>query len=92
MESIRLNVRERQRALERERERERESDEISVTRFGEISPKCQHFKSLWQLLESLLNIWQNVEFSLEILYAIGHIFIATNMGKYGKINLANRSL
>ena len=86
MERIRLNVRERKRALERERE----SDEISVTRFGEISPKCQHFKSLWQLLESLLNIWQNVEFSLEILYAIGHIFIATNMGKYGNINLANR--
>ena len=86
MERIRLNVRERKRALERE------SDEIRVTRFGEISPKCQHFKSLWQLLESLLNIWQNVEFSLEILYAIGHIFIATNMGKYGKINLANRSL
>ena len=54
------------------------SPEDSVTRFGEISPSGLHFKSLKQLFESLLNIWQNVEPYLEIFNAIGHIFIVTN--------------
>ena len=43
----------------------------SVTRFGKISANNrQHFKSLCQLFASLLNIWQNVEPSLEIFQSI----------------------
>ena len=32
----------------------------SVTRFGEISPLCQKFKSRWQFFYSLFLIWQNM--------------------------------
>ena len=59
----------------------------NVTRFGEISPKCRHFKSLWQLFDSSLNIWQNVEPSLEIFrYYLG-TFSLLQMGQYGKFNV-----
>ena len=33
----------------------------SVTRFGEISPLCQKFTSLWQNFESSFHIWQDGE-------------------------------
>ena len=33
--------------------------QISVTRFGEISPIWQNFTSLWQIFNSLFLIWQN---------------------------------
>ena len=35
------------------------SIEASVTRFGENSPLCQNFTSLWQLFGGLFLIWQN---------------------------------
>ena len=35
--------------------------ESSVTRFGEFSPLWQKLTSLWQILDSLFLIWQNVE-------------------------------
>ena len=44
------------------------------------------------LLESLLNIWQNVEPSLENFYMLLGTFSLLHMGKYGKINVANWSL
>ena len=42
-------------------------DATIVTRFGEISPLWQNFKSLWLLFEGLFCIGQNVNL-------IGHIF------------------
>ena len=57
---------------------------FSETIFGEISPKWEHFKSLWQLFESLLNIWQNVAPSLEIFpsyWAHCHSFKWSNIEK-----------
>ena len=36
----------------------------SVTRFGEISPLWQTFKSLWQLLKDFFNNWQQFELTL----------------------------
>ena len=50
----------------------------SMTKFGGILPKWQHFKSLWHLFPSLLNIWQNVFPCFEIFNGIGHIFIVSN--------------
>ena len=63
---------------------QKETAERSVTRFGEFSPKYQHFKCLWLLLESLLNIWLNVEPSLEIFlyyWAHFHCYKWANMKK-----------
>ena len=51
---------------------------ISVTRFGEISPLCQTFKSLWVIfLDVLFSIWQTFVPTLAF-YAIGQIVIAVN--------------
>ena len=41
-----------------------------MTRFGEISPSGQHFKSLRQVVESLVIIWQNFEPLLIFLSAV----------------------
>ena len=46
-----------------------------------------HFKSLRQLLESLLNIWLNNFFGNFSILPIRHIFIVTN-GQIWKINIA----
>ena len=35
--------------------------ETSVTRFGNISPIQQDFKSLWENFKRLICIWQNYE-------------------------------
>ena len=43
----------------------------SVTGFVEISPLWQNFKSLWLFLASLFSVWQNIEQTLVIFYAIG---------------------
>ena len=63
----------------------------SVTRFGENSPKWQDFKSLWQLFESLHNIWQNNEPSLEIFICYWAHFHCYIFCKYGIIKIANWS-
>ena len=34
---------------------------VSVIRFGQISPICQKFTSLWQIFDSLFLIWQSAE-------------------------------
>ena len=49
----------------------------SVTRFGEISPLLQHFKSLWAILKLLFGIRQIFEPDLANLYAIRKIYIVT---------------
>ena len=36
-------------------------DYFSVTRFGEMSPLWQYFKSLGQVFKSLFSVWQNFE-------------------------------
>ena len=53
---------------------------------GQCDQIGQHFKSLGQLFQSLLIIWQNVEPYLDILNAIGRIFIVTN-GRILKNNI-----
>ena len=47
---------------------------ISVTRFGEISPIGQDFKSLWQNFKCLICIWQNYEPNLAQNIAIWPFF------------------
>ena len=51
---------------------------ISVTRFGEISPLWQHFKSLWRLFEGLFSLGQNFETSWEKIFVIEIIFMVVN--------------
>ena len=50
----------------------------NVTIFGEKSPNWDHFNSLWQFLEILLNSWQKFEPTLEHCYAIGRTFMVVN--------------
>ena len=47
---------------------------ISVTRFGEISPLWQNFKSLPKMIDGLFSIWQILNLLWQILYAIGMIY------------------
>ena len=42
----------------------------SVTRFGEISPLGKFVKILWQNLEGLFSIWQNIEHKLVNFWAV----------------------
>ena len=53
----------------------------SVTRFGEISPLWQKFSRLWQIVDGLFFIWQNVDPILLICYIIGLISLL-QMAKY----------
>ena len=49
-----------------------------MTRFGEISPLWQSFEGLWQLVKSLLSIWQYYNLLLQISCTIELVFIAVN--------------
>ena len=49
-----------------------------MTRFGQISPPWQIFKSIEQFLEDLFIIWLNFHPTLAKLYAIGQIFIVVS--------------
>ena len=44
---------------------------FSVARFGDISPIWQQKFSLWQFLEGLFSLWQNLEPTLVNFYAFG---------------------
>ena len=51
---------------------------ISVTRFGEILPLWQNFKSLWLFFEGLFCIWQTLEPNWANVFEIGQILIVVN--------------
>ena len=51
---------------------------ISVTRFGEILPLWQNFKSLWLFFEGLFCIGQNIEPNWANFNDIGQNFIVVN--------------
>ena len=50
--------------------------QISVTRFGEISPLWHKIKCLWQFCEGLFSIWQKVLPTL--VNTIGQFFMVVN--------------
>ena len=62
----------------------RERERYSATRFGEISLMWQQFKILWQLLESLLNIWQNLKPPLETFQCYWPHFHCSKLANIGK--------
>jgi len=51
---------------------------ISVTRFGEISPLCQNFKSLWAIFWMSYLVFGKLLSRLWHFYATGQIFIVVN--------------
>ena len=51
----------------------------SVTRFGDISPLWQNFKSLWQLWSGLFSVRQNFELIWQFNNAIGKIVSVANV-------------
>ena len=50
----------------------------SVTEFDEISPKCLHFKSLWQFFESLFCIGKIFEPNWANFYDIEQILVVAD--------------
>ena len=50
---------------------------FSVTRFGEILPKCQHFKVFGNCLKVYLIFVKMFKLLWNFLYSIGHIFVAS---------------
>ena len=54
---------------------------ISVTRFGEISPLWQKFKTFWLSLEGLFSIWQNFKPTLANISSKWQAFIVVNHQK-----------
>ena len=59
----------------------------SVTRFGKILPLSQTFKRLWQNINALYSIWQNVEPTLAVFMLLGK-FSLLKIAKYWTNNLA----
>ena len=60
----------------------------SVTRFGEISPFVQYFRTLWQNFKCLIWIWQNFWPSLAFKICYWAIFLCYKIAKFWTSDLA----